>query len=73
MSYRTVSPMVTSTFPEENLYGVEPGVAHAVSDSHIIIIAPRRQASTRLRLRQDLLTRAELSLGGCGSLSKHRQ
>jgi hypothetical protein len=40
MSYRTVSPMFTLTFPEENLFGVAPGVANSVSDSYSIIIAP---------------------------------
>jgi hypothetical protein len=40
MSYRTISPMFTLTFPEENLFGVAPGVANSVSDSYSIIIAP---------------------------------
>jgi hypothetical protein len=40
VSYRTDSPIFILTFPIENLYGVEPGVANAVSDSYIIVIAP---------------------------------
>jgi hypothetical protein len=33
-------PMFALTFPEENLFGVAPGVANSVSDSYSIIIAP---------------------------------
>jgi hypothetical protein len=38
--YRTTSPMFTITYPENNIFGVEPGVAQAVSDSYSFIIAP---------------------------------
>lgn len=39
-AYRTASPLFTLTFPENNTFGVEPGVAQAVSESYSFIIAP---------------------------------
>lgn len=39
-SYRTSSPLFTLTLPENNLFGVEPGIAHAVSENFSVIIAP---------------------------------
>ena len=39
-AYRTGSPLFTLTFPEDNLFGVEPGVAQAVSEAYSFIIAP---------------------------------
>jgi hypothetical protein len=39
-SYRTTSPLFTLTLPEDNVFGVEPGVAEAVSDAYSFIIAP---------------------------------
>ena len=39
-AYRTQSPLFTMTFPEDNFFGVPPGVALSVSDSYNIIIAP---------------------------------
>ncbi len=38
--YRFSSPLFTLTFPENNFFGVEPGVAQAVSDGYSFIIAP---------------------------------
>lgn len=40
VSYRSVSPMFTLTFPENNLFDVPAGVANSVSDGYSIIIAP---------------------------------
>ncbi len=39
-AYRATSPLFTITFPRDNLLGVEPGVAQAVSDDYSLIIAP---------------------------------
>ena len=39
-AYRTASPLFTITFPEDNVFGVEPGVAQAVSEGYSFIIAP---------------------------------
>ena len=39
-SYRTASPLFTVNLPENNIFGVEPGVAQAVSESYSFIIAP---------------------------------
>ena len=39
-AYRIGSPLFTLTFPENNLFGVEPGVAQAVSESYSFIILP---------------------------------
>ena len=39
-SYRISSPLFTLTFPENNVFGAEPGVAQSVSDSYSFIIAP---------------------------------
>ena len=39
-SYRIASPLFTLTLPENNVLGVEPGVAQAVSESYSFIIAP---------------------------------
>ena len=39
-TYRTGSPLFTLTFPENNIFGVEPGVAQAVSETYSFIIAP---------------------------------
>jgi hypothetical protein len=39
-AYRTSSPLFTMTFPEDNFFGVPPGVALSVSDSYSILIAP---------------------------------
>ena len=39
-TYRTASPLFTVTLPENNIFGVEPGVAQAVSESYSFIIAP---------------------------------
>jgi hypothetical protein len=38
--YRTTSPPFTLTFPENNVFDVEPGVALAVAESYSFIIAP---------------------------------
>ena len=39
-TYRIASPLFTITLPENNVLGVEPGVAQAVSESYSFIIAP---------------------------------
>ena len=39
-AYRVSSPLFTLTFPENNVIGVEPGVAYAVSEAYSFIIAP---------------------------------
>ena len=39
-TYRTGSPLFTLTFPDNNIFGVEPGVAHAVSEGFSFVIAP---------------------------------
>jgi hypothetical protein len=39
-SYRTSSPLFTLTFPENNIFGAEPGVAQAVAEAYSFIIAP---------------------------------
>ena len=39
-AYRIASPLFTLTFPENNIFGVEPGVAQAVSEAYSFIIAP---------------------------------
>ena len=39
-AYRTGSPMFTLTWPENNRFGVEPGVAQSVSEAYNFIIAP---------------------------------
>ena len=39
-AYRTSSPLFTLTFPENNFFGVEPGVAQSVSEGYGFIIAP---------------------------------
>jgi len=39
-AYRTSSPLFTLTLAENNLFGVEPGVAQAVSEGYSFIIAP---------------------------------
>ena len=39
-TYRTASPLFTLTFPDNNIFGVEPGVAHAVSEGYSFVIAP---------------------------------
>jgi len=39
-SYRVASPLFTITLPENNIFGVEPGVAQAVSESYSFIIVP---------------------------------
>jgi hypothetical protein len=38
--YRTTSPLFTLTLPENNGFGVEPGVANAVAESYSFIVAP---------------------------------
>jgi hypothetical protein len=40
VSYRIGSPLFTVTFPENNVFGVEPGAAQAVTESYAFIIAP---------------------------------
>jgi hypothetical protein len=40
--YRTTSPLFTLTIPENNGFGVEPGVANAVTESYSFIVAPPR-------------------------------
>jgi hypothetical protein len=39
-AYRIGSPLFTLIYPENNIVGVEPGVAQAVSESYSFIIAP---------------------------------
>jgi len=39
-SYRTSSPLFTMSFPENNIFGVAPGVADAVAETYSVIIAP---------------------------------
>jgi hypothetical protein len=39
-AYRTVSPMFTMTFPEDNFFGVPAGAAYSVSDGYSVILAP---------------------------------
>ena len=39
-TYRTGSPLFTMTFPENNIFAVEPGVAQSVSETYSFIIAP---------------------------------
>ena len=39
-AYRSTSPLFTITFPENNIFGVEPGVAQAVAEEYSFIIAP---------------------------------
>ncbi len=39
-SYRTVSPLFTMIFPEDNFFGVPAGAASSVSDGYSIILAP---------------------------------
>jgi len=39
-AYRIGSPLFTVNFPETNFFGVEPGVAQAVSECYSFIIAP---------------------------------
>jgi Pectinacetylesterase len=39
-AYRTGSPLFTLTFAEDNIFGVEPGVAQSVSEGYGVIIAP---------------------------------
>ncbi|CAN5674522.1 hypothetical protein BH24ACT5_BH24ACT5_10830 [soil metagenome] len=39
-AYRTSSPLFTLTLADDNIFGVEPGVAQAVSNSYSFIIAP---------------------------------
>jgi hypothetical protein len=39
-TYRTASPLFTLTFPNNNIFGVEPGVAQAVSEGYSFLIAP---------------------------------
>jgi hypothetical protein len=38
--YRTASPLFTVVLPENNVLGVEPGVAQAVAEEYSFIIAP---------------------------------
>jgi hypothetical protein len=38
--YRTTSPLFTFTLPENNDFGLEPGVANAVAESYSFIVAP---------------------------------
>ena len=39
-AYRTTSPMFTAIYPENNIFGVEPGVGEEVAESISFIIAP---------------------------------
>jgi hypothetical protein len=39
-TYRTASPLFTLTFPDNNIFGVESGVAQAVSEGFSFVIAP---------------------------------
>jgi hypothetical protein len=39
-TYRTASPLFTLTFPDNNIFGAESGVAHAVSEGYSFVIAP---------------------------------
>lgn len=39
-TYRTPSPLFTFTFPEDNIFGVEPGPAQSVSVAYSFLIAP---------------------------------
>lgn len=39
-AYRTVSPLFTMTFGEDNFFGVPPGVAYSVADDVSVLIAP---------------------------------
>ena len=39
-TYRTASPLFTLTFPDNNIFGVESGVAQAVSEGYSFVIAP---------------------------------
>ena len=39
-AYRTVSPMFTMTFGEDNFFGVPAGVALSVADDYSILVAP---------------------------------
>lgn len=38
--YRAVSPLFSMLFPEDNFFGVPPGVASSVADGYAFIIAP---------------------------------
>ena len=51
-TYRTSSPLFTLTFPENNVFGVEPGVAQAVSEAYSFIIAPPPPGDTRSLFRR---------------------
>jgi hypothetical protein len=39
-AYRISTPLFTLNFPENNIFGVEPGVAQAVGEAYSFIIAP---------------------------------
>jgi Pectinacetylesterase len=39
-AYRTESPLLALTFAEDNIFGVQPGVAQSVSAAYSLIIAP---------------------------------
>ena len=39
-AYRVGTPLFTVTLPERNIYGLEPGVAQAVTEGYSFIIAP---------------------------------
>ena len=38
-AYRSTSPLFTLTFPEDNVFGADPGVAQAVTAAYSFIIA----------------------------------
>jgi hypothetical protein len=58
-TYRTSSPLFTLTFPDNNIFGVESGVAHAVSEGYSFVIAPptpgRYEIAWLARYPDDLL------------------
>jgi hypothetical protein len=53
-SYRSVSPVFTLTFADDNLFGVPAGVALSVADSYAFLIAPPAPGTYELVIASDV-------------------
>lgn len=47
--YRAQSPLFNFSFPSSNVYGVQPGPSHAVSDGYFIFLSPLPAGTHQIR------------------------
>jgi hypothetical protein len=62
--YRTGSPLFTLTFADDNIFGVEPGVAQSVSEAYSFVIAPPPSGQYEVAV--------STMLAGGGAICHHR-